>query len=234
MADPTIIDAGTRIDGRIAGDADVTVRGRVDGEIELSEALTVAEGGLVSGRINVREVIVEGAVEGDIAAGERIFLTATARVVGTLEAPAIQMADGAQFAGEVLMELEGAAAPARTSRPASTTTTRTTTSRTAGATTRPVAGTTTRPYEANATRPVATSGSTTTTTVVEEEAEEEPEAEAAGGEASEAEEPAITELSKPELEDYTVKELREELRERDLQVSGTKDELIERLQQAGD
>jgi SAP domain len=35
-----------------------------------------------------------------------------------------------------------------------------------------------------------------------------------------------------DLEELTVEELKDELRERDLPVSGTKDELIERLQQA--
>jgi hypothetical protein len=36
------------------------------------------------------------------------------------------------------------------------------------------------------------------------------------------------------MEEQTVKELREKLRERDLPVSGTKQELIDRLQEDGD
>ncbi len=228
MADPTIIDAGTRIDGRIAGDADVSVQGRVDGEIELTQALTVAEGGLVRGTINVREAIVEGAVDGDIVAGERIFLTATARVMGTLEAPAIQMDDGAQFAGEVVMDLVGEAPARTTSRPRAERTT--TTARTS-----PTRTSTTAPSRAPASSGGGTATATatrtaTTTTTVEEVSE----AEEAGAEPSEVEEPDVTDMSKNELQDMTVKELREELRERDLQVSGTKDELIERLQGAGD
>jgi cytoskeletal protein CcmA (bactofilin family) len=240
MADPTIIDAGTRIDGRISGDADVTVQGRVDGEIALTQTLTVAEDGLVRGTIKTLQTIVEGTIDGDIVADERIFLTATARVVGSLQAPIIQVDDGARFSGEVIMELEGvAAAPSArrtttatsgaTTRPVETASTRAS----EGATTRPVAataGATTRPYDGAATRPVQNAGAaaTTTTTVVEQDEEAEQ------AEPSEAEETDITDMSTPQLEDYTVKELREELRERDLQVSGTKDELIERLQNAGD
>ncbi len=232
MADPTIIDAGTRIDGRIAGDADVTVHGRVDGEIELTETLTVDDGGFVRGQIGVRQAHIIGAVEGDIVAQERIFLAASARVVGSLEAPAIEIADGARFAGEVVMDLEGAAPAPSTSRTSSARSgaqrTSATTSRARspeGATTRPYDGATTRPYSAEATRPVEAQSATTTTTTTVVEEEEEPE---------EAGEPDVTDMSKRELQDLTVKELREELRERDLQVSGTKDELIERLQNAGE
>lgn len=238
MADPTIIDAGTRIDGRISGDADVTVQGRIDGEIALTETLTVADGGLVRGTINTRQTIVEGTINGDIVADERIFLTATARVVGSLQAPTIQVDDGAQFSGEVIMELEAegtARAPARTrtSTPTTATTATTGARTTSAAPSRPAtapAATTSAPT--GAATAAATATRTTTTTTTTEEAEE-----AVADEASEAEEtgePDVTNLSKPQLEDYTVKELREELRDRDLQVSGTKDELIERLQNAGD
>lgn len=46
------------------------------------------------------------------------------------------------------------------------------------------------------------------------------------------EEAAAPPESVTDLQELTVKELREELRDLDLQVSGTKDELIERLEQA--
>jgi cytoskeletal protein CcmA (bactofilin family) len=216
MADPTIIDAGTRIDGRIAGEADVTVEGRVEGEIELTKTLTVADGGLVRGTVNVREAHVDGAVDGDVTASERIVLSQTARVIGSLQAPAIVVDDGAAFSGEVLMELEagGRGAAASTAGAARSSAGRT------SAPARSGAGSTGRRAAAT-----STATTTTTTTTVEEESEAEEDAEA---------EPDVTEMTERQLQDYTVKELREELRERDLQVSGTKDELIERLQEAGD
>jgi hypothetical protein len=51
--------------------------------------------------------------------------------------------------------------------------------------------------------------------------------------------PLVTVEEKPEaepetLEDKTVEELKEELREQDLPVSGNKDELIERLEEASE
>lgn len=49
-----------------------------------------------------------------------------------------------------------------------------------------------------------------------------------------ATEPSAQDVPSTDLQELTVKELREELRDLDLQVSGTKDELIERLEQAKD
>lgn len=241
MADPTIIDAGTRVDGRITGDADVTVRGRVHGEIDLSQTLSLEPIGSVYGTIRAHDVQIDGAVEGDIFAQARIILGATARVVGSLEAPAIVMADGAQFAGEVRMELDAEAprpVAARASSPRARSTTtqaarpspaRAPASAAPAATRSPAPAA--RPAAATASSAASSSSaaapqSATTVTVVEEVVQAAPEEAAAPAEASSPPE------SVTDLQELTVKELREELRDLDLQVSGTKDELIERLEQA--
>src|SRR5690554_835350 len=200
MADPTIIDAGTRVDGRITGDADVTVRGRVHGEIELSQTLLLEPIGSIYGTIRAREVQIDGAVEGKIFAQARIILGATARVVGALEAPAIVMADGAQFAGEVRMDLD-ADAPS----PAATHSSGARTSRAAAPparTTAPAAPRTqtpaARPVPAAQSSTAAATQTTTTVTVVEEVVEAP--VEAAAAEASAQAAPST------DLQELTVKE----------------------------
>lgn len=230
MANSTIIRAGTRIDGHIRGDADVAIEGVVEGHINLTESLTVGESGLVHAEIHAREAIIEGAVRGAIQAQDRIVLAASARVVGSLDAPSIRIEDGARFSGEVSMNL----APA--DEPATSTVARSTAKTPASAPARapspprqarPATSTShaTSTSTAAATRPAA--AATTTTTVVEETqaqaADADPEPDAA---------PDFAEMPDQEVQDFTVKELREELRERDLPVSGTKDELIERLRDA--
>lgn len=226
MADPTTISAGTRVNGRIEGSRDVAIEGVVDGEIELAEALTVAEPGLVRADIQVREALISGAVEGDIRATERIVLTATARVTGTIDAPAVRIEDGARFSGEVVMDL-GADAPS--SQRTSSTSTSTVTASSKRSSSRP-SSPPSRSSSSDASTATRSSSSTTTTTVVEEqeqqedEDEEQPEVESVS-----TDEPDFADMATDEIRDYTVKELREELRDRDLPVSGTKDELIERL-----
>ncbi|MGM0556214.1 MAG: polymer-forming cytoskeletal protein [Myxococcota bacterium] len=239
MADPTIIAAGTRVNGRVEGDQDVAVEGVIDGEIALSETLTVAEPGLVRADVEAREALISGALEGQVRATERIVLTASARVVGTLDAPAIRIEDGASFSGEVIMDLEGAARSSSSSASSASKRTSSSSTATTGSTTTASStssrSTTSRSTSASSpSSPAASQSSTKTTTVVEEQEEEEPEPEEASAkdqDVSDDEEPDFAEMPTDEVRDFTVKELREELRERDLPVSGTKDELIERLRE---
>ena len=75
------------------------VDGEIDGEIVCRGTLRVGETALVSGRIEVDELIVSGRLEGDVTARMRIELTSTARVTGTLRAPRIALADGCVMQG---------------------------------------------------------------------------------------------------------------------------------------
>src|SRR5690554_4590868 len=171
MADPTIIGAQTKVSGRISGDADLSVEGRVDGTIELSETLTIAQGGVVTGTVKARQVIIEGYIDGEISAEERVILRSSARAVANILAPLVEMADGAQLRGELNVGVDAEAptaarTPARTSQstrsvPASSATSAGNASRSA-----PISRTSATASSAAATAP---SSSTTTTVVVEEE-----------------------------------------------------------------
>lgn len=254
MADPTIIGAQTQVSGRVSGDADLRVEGRVDGTIELSETLTIAQGGVVTGTVKARQVVIEGVLDGEVSAEERVVLSATARAVANILAPLVEMADGAQLRGELNIGVDAEAptaarTPARTSQstrsaPASTATASAASRTSAPARTAPASA----PSSTSGATATAPSTTTTTTVVVEEEPEAEPEpvaeeeSAAEVSEVTEVQTPAESEVEAdadidPETiqefeEDFTVKELKEQLRALDLPVSGTKSELIERLLQA--
>lgn len=232
MADPTIIAPDTVISGRLEGSDDLTVQGHVDGSIELSETLTIDLQGRVDGDVRAREVVVEGALNGELIAEERVILTATARAIANIEAPLIEMADGAQLQGELSIGVDAKQAPAAGTRSSTTRQRTSTASRTASSSTVSTSSTpSTRAPTSRATATAPASGTATTTTVVEESAtsasEEQQE------EPKQAEDEGLLEEQVEQYhEDFTVKELREKLRDRDLRVSGTKDELIERLMHA--
>ncbi len=231
MADPTIIAGGTTIAGRIHGtDGDLSVEGFVDGTIELSQTVQIAPQGRVNGEVRARQVIVEGTFQGDIVAQERVVLAATARAVATIEAPVVEMVDGAQLRGELTVGVDGEvsiSAETPSSRRASTS--RATTTRSTTTTTRREAPATTGASAATAAAPAAT----TTTTVVTEPDDEDDDSEPAPEPSEPKEESDQEVVTEEEIEEYredfTVKELRDRLRDLDLRVSGTKDELIERL-----
>ncbi len=101
----TIIGGSIVIDGEIAGEEDLIIRGTVKGRIVLRENLFVEESGVVEADIETQNVTVSGQVTGNIAASERVEITAGGKMVGDLKAPRILIADGAAFKGNVDMDV---------------------------------------------------------------------------------------------------------------------------------
>jgi cytoskeletal protein CcmA (bactofilin family) len=112
MADKeTVIGVETRISGEIRGEEDLVVKGRVDGKIHLSHALTIEKGAIVQADVDVRNLVISGTLVGSIVASESVRLLASARVVGDLAAPRVIMDAGAAYRGRVDMgDIEAARA----------------------------------------------------------------------------------------------------------------------------
>jgi cytoskeletal protein CcmA (bactofilin family) len=112
MADKeTVIGVETRISGEIRGEEDLIIKGRVDGKIHLSHALTVEKGAIVQADVDVRTLVISGTLVGNIVASESVRLLATARVVGDLATPRVIMDAGAAYRGRVDMgDIEAARA----------------------------------------------------------------------------------------------------------------------------
>jgi cytoskeletal protein CcmA (bactofilin family) len=90
--------------GELSSDEDLRFDGTLTGHLHIRDAtLTVGETATVDADIRARQVVVQGTVQGSIAAGDRIELTATAKVNGSLTAERVVIADGARFNGVVDM-----------------------------------------------------------------------------------------------------------------------------------
>ena len=95
------------VEGNISGTGGVSVRGTIDGNIDVAENEVSVEGtGLVKGNIVGNCVTVEGRVAGDIEALEKITIQSSGIVKGTIVAPRIEIADGARFKGRINMDIE--------------------------------------------------------------------------------------------------------------------------------
>lgn len=118
----TIIGPEIRVMGRVTGEEDLHVQGRVDGAISLTETLFVAPGGIVAAEVDALNVVVSGVLVGNVTARESVTLHAGAKLVGDITAPRLIIADGAAFKGNVHMGAEGedavAARTAARARPA--------------------------------------------------------------------------------------------------------------------
>jgi cytoskeletal protein CcmA (bactofilin family) len=101
--DSTIIGPSILISGKLTGDEDLTVRGRVEGEVNLTKTLIVEQTGIVKANVAVKNAIVSGVVVGNITASESVELTREGRMVGDIRSPRVIVVDGASFRGRVDM-----------------------------------------------------------------------------------------------------------------------------------
>ncbi len=101
----TIIGANISIDGEITSDDDVIVQGTVRGKLSAKEGVHVEHGGHVQADIVAGPMSVAGQVTGNIHSTDRVELREGARVIGNVKATRITIADGAQFKGNVDMDV---------------------------------------------------------------------------------------------------------------------------------
>ena len=90
------------IKGELTGDEDLTIEGRVEGQIKLRDHnLVIGPHGAIQGEINAKNLTVNGMVVGSISADELVEIKASGSVVGDIESSRISIADGAYFRGSV-------------------------------------------------------------------------------------------------------------------------------------
>ena len=93
------------IKGDLSGSEDLTLEGQVEGKIELRQnVLTIGPNGRIKAAVFAKTVIIQGEVQGDITASERIDIRDAGSVDGDLSAPRIAIADGAHFRGSIDMQ----------------------------------------------------------------------------------------------------------------------------------
>jgi cytoskeletal protein CcmA (bactofilin family) len=97
----TYIAASTKIVGTIAGKGAYVFCGTVEGDCDIEGPLTLAEGGHWKGTLKATDIVVAGVVEGDVVAAQRVEISGSARISGSLAGNSIAVAEGAIIAGEI-------------------------------------------------------------------------------------------------------------------------------------
>ena len=96
------------IKGDLSGSEDLTIEGQVEGKIELRQnVLTIGANGKIKAQVFAKTVIVQGEVQGNVTATERVDIRDNGSVDGDLSAPRIAIADGAHFRGSIDMQKSG-------------------------------------------------------------------------------------------------------------------------------
>ena len=101
----TVIGSGITIEGEIVSDEDVVVAGAVRGKLTAKDGLVVESGASVEADVDAGPLQVSGSITGNVRSTDRVDLREGARVVGNVKATRITIADGAQFKGNVDMDV---------------------------------------------------------------------------------------------------------------------------------
>ena len=92
------------ISGEFESQEATVIEGRVDGHVWVKDApLTITQRAALKADVRGARVLVEGQLKGSINASERIELTPTAQVEGSLSANSIVIFEGARFTGGIDM-----------------------------------------------------------------------------------------------------------------------------------
>ncbi len=103
MADITsknILSSDVEIKGSLKFQNELTIDGKIEGEITSNGVLTVGENAEIKGEIKTKSVTVLGKVHGNITVEERCELKAHAVLLGDLKASRLVIEDGATFVGK--------------------------------------------------------------------------------------------------------------------------------------
>lgn len=114
----TLLGKSATLNGDLEFSGGLHLDGRVNGNVRSNAsdggALSVSESGFIEGTVEVTNIVMNGTVNGDMHARERLVLGGKARVNGNVHYGVIEMAPGAVITGK-LIPLSANPAPAANS-----------------------------------------------------------------------------------------------------------------------
>ena len=103
----TIIGKSIVIKGELSCSEELYVDGQVEGVIDpKGNRLTVGPNGRVKANVSASAVVVQGKLEGNVQASDRVELKQSAVVTGDIAAQRISIEEGAYFKGRVNIQRE--------------------------------------------------------------------------------------------------------------------------------
>jgi cytoskeletal protein CcmA (bactofilin family) len=94
---------GSRVSGQLSFQGPARIDGIVDGEIQCNGKLIIGEGAEIRAKISGQIVVIQGRVEGNVTAKEKVELIAPGRLYGNISAPRLVITDGVVFDGDCSM-----------------------------------------------------------------------------------------------------------------------------------
>jgi cytoskeletal protein CcmA (bactofilin family) len=102
----TLLGKAATLNGDLEFSGGLHLDGRVNGNVRSNAgdggALSVSESGFIEGNVEVTNIVMNGTVNGDMHARDRLVLGGSARVNGNVHYGVIEMAPGAVITGKLI------------------------------------------------------------------------------------------------------------------------------------
>ena len=111
-----VLNSDVEIKGNLKFTGELTLEGKLEGEVQTDGLLNLGDSAVVNGNINAQSVVVRGKVNGNIYAKEKIEIKAKAELFGDIRATKLVVEEGVTFVGKTEVnpnKVTPTAAPAR-------------------------------------------------------------------------------------------------------------------------
>ena len=98
----TVLGQTVVLKGELSANEDLLIEGQFEGTISLEDhCLTVGADGQVKAEVRARQVVILGAVSGNVVAREKVEIRRSGHLVGDLATGAVAIEEGAYFKGSI-------------------------------------------------------------------------------------------------------------------------------------
>ncbi len=112
-----VVGRGISLQGVVQDAERLVVEGTVEATMIHATELSVSQGGVFKGEVEVEDAEVAGTIDGTLTARGNLVVRATGRVMGTARCRRLQVEDGGQITGRMEMLTEAPPAPIRVAEP---------------------------------------------------------------------------------------------------------------------
>jgi cytoskeletal protein CcmA (bactofilin family) len=97
----SVLGAGVTLEGKIEGDGDVRIAGKVKGEIQIKGDLVVERSARLVAKVSAINVTLGGELDGNVVATGQVRLMESGQIIGDLKASTLTVASGSRVRGHV-------------------------------------------------------------------------------------------------------------------------------------
>ena len=97
-----VLGKNVTVKGQIFAREDLTIDGEVEGTVECHEhRLTIGPNARIQAGLKAREIVIQGAVQGNVEAVDKVDIKKEAKLAGNIRTARILIEDGAYFKGSI-------------------------------------------------------------------------------------------------------------------------------------